>query len=334
MKNVTLLFVFLLLVHFTSATLLQSLHCEVKSSTNELTTSTPLGISIVYSDAQSAPKDATVSCGNDMEKNATCNYDSATQSGTCSAICTYEKGGLYQVNGRVSTGDCGSSKVEVLEVNEQNFADNSYLDFIADTTNAQVNLIKITSTPAIVKSDKWQEVNLTTRSRLEITSVKCSVQNNAKNACTCSITNSEKTRSQITCKFNAPLQSNYLVKFTTSDKKEKTFTVILNAGQAASVYAPQAGINLTVIGAILVVIVAIGATAFYFVKKLDAQASVKDELIAQRVKIVSEIDNLKKSNSRGETTDEDLELMLSQKNTELTQIEEEIKIEEAKLKEN
>lgn len=327
-----LILTLLVTINRVDSALLQTLRCEISADNREVIVESQLGVSIVYTNAQNVPTSATVSCGNGLDVNASCEYNYNNQSGKCNAFCNYAKGGPYQINGRVATGDCGSVKIEALEVNEQNFEDNAYFEFLLlDFKNAQVNLLKINSVPAIVKSDKRHVVNFTTRARVEVANVKCNASNNAKNACTCEVIESEKTRSQVSCIFNQPLASEYKVKFETSDKKEKTFTVILNAGQAAVVYAPQSELDLTVISAIVIAILLLVIGVFYAFRKLEAQVNVKSELNAQRVKILSEVENLKKSNSRGETTDEELELMLTQKNVELEEVEKQIKIEEEKL---
>ncbi len=332
MKKIILLLTVIILATSASSAVLQATSCNVNTQVKEITLNNPLDVTLTYVNSAKAINEATISCGNDLEQNAKCTYDSQMQSGTCKSTCTYEKQGVYQINGQIPNGNCGASKIEAFEVSEQTFQDNEYLDFLADSSAAQVNVLKITTVPSIVREDKTEVVNISARNRIEITSITCNSL--SKNKCQCDITSREKTRTELSCSFAPPVKGEYTLTFSTRDRNEKTFSLQLNSGQAAVLYAPQTGPNFTLIGAIIVVIILIAAGAYFGLKQLERQASAKDDLNAAKKQVEKEIANLKASNSKGELSDEDLELILVDKNAQLDEIEKQIKIEEEKLKEN
>lgn len=330
MKKIILLLTIIILATSASSAVLQATSCNVNTQVKEITLNNPLEVTLTYMNAAKAINEATISCGNDLEQNAKCTYDSQMQTGTCKTTCTYEKEGIYQINGQIPNGNCGASKIEAFEVSEQTFQDDEYLDFLADSSAAQVNVLKITTVPAIVREDKTQTLNISARNRLEITRITCS--NSNKNTCECKLLNREKTRTELSCTFPAPVKGEYTLTFSTRDGNEKTFTLQLNSGQAAVLYAPQTGPNLTLIAIIILVIIVIAAAAYVGLKQLERQASVKDDLNTTKKQIEKEIANLKASNAKGELSDEDLELILVDKNAQLEEIEKQIKTEEEKLK--
>ena len=320
----------LLLSIVVNSTILSSLTCSVNATEKEITTNTPFLVSLQYNNSEKELNEVTLDCGDGLETQVTCDYNIETKNGNCKGTCSYENGGIYNINGRIPSGECGRVSVEVLEINEQNFSDNVYLDFLSDSSSAQINIIKIVSTPALVRENKVQTINITTRNRVEVTNTKCSAQN-GKATCSCELIESQTTRTEISCKFKPLIQSSYFLKFTTRDKKEKTFTVSLNTGQAAAIYASQTGPDFTIISIITAVIIIIALVAYFGLKKLEEQTTTKDKLLTRKHEVLHEIENLKKSNYNDELSDEDLELILTEKNSELEELEKQIRIEEGKL---
>lgn len=330
--KILLLLTLAILTTSASSAILQTTSCNIHTQVKEITLNNPLEVTLTYVNSAKAIKEATISCGNDLEQNTKCTYDAQMQTGTCKSTCTYEKEGIYQINGQIPSGNCGANKIEAFEVSEQTFQDDEYLDFLADTSAAQVNILKVTTVPAIVREDKTETLNISTRNRLEITRIECT--STSKNKCNCTTVNREKTRTELSCTFNPPVKGEYELTFSTRDGNEKTFSLQLNSGQAAVLYAPQTGPNFTLIGAIIVVIILIATGAYFGLKQLEHQASAKDDLLVTKKQIEKEIANLKTSNAKGELSDEDLELILVDKNAQLAELEKQIKIEEEKLQEN
>lgn len=271
MKFKTIL-ILLLLILTTQSAFLKPLSCNVSSSENEVLANSTVEITIEYFNFEKE-FEAIINCGNGNEKNAACTYDTQSQSAVCKTQCTYEKQGIYSANAQVAASQCGSVKIEVLDASEQNFEENNFLEFMQDSNQAQVNILKITSVPAIINY-KTQVVNLTTRQRLPLKSVKCTPTNNQAN-CTCEVIRSENTRAQVTCTFQQPLKEDYQITFTTRDSHEKTFAVSLKKGQATAIFPPRASLNLTIIAGVVMVIVTIALITRAALKKLDDQTKTQ-----------------------------------------------------------